>query len=74
MSRACEVCGKGIQFGNQISHAHNVTKRIWAPNLQRVRILVDGRPLTARVCTGCLKSGFVTKHVRKPGAGTKKTA
>lgn len=73
MSRACEICGKGIQFGNQISHAHNVTKRIWAPNLQRVNALVNGQTKSIRVCTNCLKSGFVTKKVRKPGAGTKKT-
>jgi len=28
MAQVCEICGKGPQFGNNISHAHNVTKRI----------------------------------------------
>lgn len=74
MSRACDICGKGIQFGNRVSHAHNVTKRIWAPNLQNVRALVEGRPMRLRVCTNCIKSGFVVKNVRKPGSGTTKTA
>jgi large subunit ribosomal protein L28 len=66
MSRVCDVCGKGIQFGNQISHAHNVSRRIWQPNLQRVRALVDGRPVTLRVCAQCLKSGRVVKNARHP--------
>lgn len=73
MSRACDICGKGIQFGNQISHANNHTKRVWQPNLQRVHAYVEGRPMRIKVCTNCIKSGFVTKHVRKPGAGTTKT-
>jgi len=34
MARVCEVCGRGPQFGNKISHANNVTKRRWNLNLQ----------------------------------------
>jgi large subunit ribosomal protein L28 len=37
------------------------TKRRFDPNLQRVRIVVDGTPTRAYVCTRCLKSGKVTK-------------
>jgi len=51
-------------FGNQISHAHNLSRRIWQPNLQTVRVVIDGRPQRARVCTTCLKSGRVVKNVR----------
>jgi large subunit ribosomal protein L28 len=68
MSLKCEVCGKGILRGNRVSHAHNVSKRIWQPNLQRVRAIVDGRPQRIRVCTSCLKKGLVQTNVR-----TKKT-
>ncbi len=64
MSRICEVCGKGLQRGSRVSHAHNVNKRVWQPNLQRVRALVDGKPRRIRVCTRCLKKGRVIKHVR----------
>jgi large subunit ribosomal protein L28 len=39
------------------------TKRRFDPNLQRVRMLVDGSPKRAYVCTRCLKSGKVTKAV-----------
>ncbi len=66
MSRACDICGKGIMFGNQVSHAHNLSRRIWQPNLQRVRAIVDGKPARIRVCTNCLKSGRVTKNPRVP--------
>ena len=39
MAKQCEICGKGTSFGNNVSHAHNVTSRSWEPNLQRVRAL-----------------------------------
>lgn len=61
MARICEVCGKGPQFGNRISHAHNVTKRRWNVNLQTVRAKVPGGAKRVRVCTSCLKSGLVVK-------------
>jgi large subunit ribosomal protein L28 len=57
--------------GHSVSHAHNLTKRKWNPNLQRVRALVDGRAKNLDVCTRCIRSGKVTKavrNVRKPAA------
>lgn len=47
--------------GSNISHAHNVTKRRFNPNLQRVRTQVDGRVKKMMVCTSCIKSGNVVK-------------
>ena len=64
MSRICKLCGKGLQRGNRVSHAHNESKRVWYPNLQRVRALVDGKPRRIRVCTRCLKKGVVIKNTR----------
>jgi large subunit ribosomal protein L28 len=61
MAQVCDVCGKGPQFGNNISHAHNVTKRRWNVNLQAVKALVNGAPKRIRVCTSCIKSGKVQK-------------
>ncbi len=61
MAKVCEVCGKGPQFGNRISHAHNLTKRRWDPNLQTVRAIVNGGHRRIRVCTSCLRSGKVQK-------------
>jgi large subunit ribosomal protein L28 len=50
-----------------VSHAHNLTKRKWNPNLQRVRAMIDGRPKNVDVCTRCLRSGKVLKAVRGRG-------
>ena len=61
MAKVCEVCGKGPQFGYRISHAHNLTKRRWNPNLQTVRAIVNGGRRRMRVCTSCLRSGKVQK-------------
>lgn len=61
MAKVCEVCGKGPQFGNRISHAHNLTRRRWNPNLQTVRAIVNGGRRRMRVCTSCLRSGKVQK-------------
>lgn len=61
MARVCDICGKGPQFGNNISHAHNKTKRRWNVNLRPVRARVMGVTRRLRVCTGCLRSGKVVK-------------
>ena len=61
MAQVCDICGKGPQFGNNISHAHNVTKRRWNVNLQAVKALVNGAPKRIRVCTSCIKSGKIAK-------------
>lgn len=60
---SCYVCGKGTTVGNNVSHAHNKTKRLVFPNLQRTRILVKGATQREMVCTRCLRSGLVTKAV-----------
>ncbi len=61
MARVCEICGKGPRSGNNVSHAHNLTKRKWYPNLQRVHAIVDGVRKRIRVCTRCIRSGKVIK-------------
>jgi large subunit ribosomal protein L28 len=61
MAQVCEICGKGPQFGNNISHAHNVTKRRWNVNLRPVHAKVKGASKRIRVCTSCLRSGKVVK-------------
>jgi large subunit ribosomal protein L28 len=61
MSRVCEICGKKPLVGNNVSHAHNKTKRRFNPNLQNVRAVSDGRTKKMVVCTNCIKSGRVVK-------------
>ncbi|MBW8005387.1 MAG: 50S ribosomal protein L28 [candidate division NC10 bacterium] len=59
--RRCEICDKGPKVANQISHAHNVSKRRQFPNTQRVHVLIKGAPRYIHVCTRCLRSGKVQK-------------
>ncbi len=63
MARSCIVCNKHTVTGFNVSHSKRHTKREWQPNLQRVRILVAGRPQRAYVCVKCLKSGKVVRAV-----------
>ena len=63
MARVCEICGKGPRFGNNVSHAHNVTRTVWYPNLQRVRAKVGSSVRRIKICTRCLRSGKVQKAV-----------
>ncbi len=63
MSKVCYSCGKGPAFGNSRSHSMVATRRRFDPNLQKVRIRVDGAPRREYVCTRCLKAGKVLKAV-----------
>ncbi len=61
MSRRCDICGKGPMSGNTISHAHNVSKRVFYPNVHMMRVVEDGGVVRKKVCTKCLKAGKVQK-------------
>ncbi len=61
MAKYCEICGKGITTGNNVSHSNRKSKRTWAPNVQRVSAVVDGAPKRLYVCTRCLRSGKVVR-------------
>ena len=63
MSKVCAICGKGPGFGNSRSHSMVATKRRFDPNLQRVRVMLNGVAKRAYVCTRCLKAGKVEKAV-----------
>jgi large subunit ribosomal protein L28 len=61
MPAQCAVCGKQRRVANNVSHSNIKTKSIQRPNLRRVRAVVEGMHRQIRVCTRCLRSGFVTK-------------
>ncbi len=63
MSRVYEVCNKGVVAGVQFSHSHRQSKRTWAPNIKKVRAIVDGTPRRVHVCTRCLRSGKVERAI-----------
>ncbi len=56
MARKCEICGKGPQFGNRVSHSNRKTRHKFNPNIQQVRIEKDGVVRKVRICTSCLRN------------------
>lgn len=59
----CEVCGKCLMFGNKVSHSHRRSNRVYRPNVQRVKAMVEGSPKHIYACTRCLRSGKVQRAV-----------
>ncbi|GMO22342.1 MAG: 50S ribosomal protein L28 [Spirochaetaceae bacterium] len=63
MARVCEICGKRTVSGNKVSHAHNKTRRVWKPNIKKFKTEIEGRTITAHICTRCIKSGYLARKV-----------
>jgi len=61
MMAKCEICAKGVLFGNNVSHSNRKTNRIWNSNVKSVRVKVNGGTQKMYVCTSCLKSGLVER-------------
>ncbi|MDH3230475.1 MAG: 50S ribosomal protein L28 [Alphaproteobacteria bacterium] len=58
MARRCIITGKGVQAGNNVSHAHNKTRRRFLPNLQRVSLQSEalGEAVRMRITTAALRT------------------
>ena len=61
MAKECYVTGRRARSGNNRSHALNASKRTFGANLQKVRIMVDGKPKRVWVSARALKSGIVER-------------
>ncbi len=74
MSRKCDICGKGTIAGNSVprkglpkkkggagQHIGVKSKRVFKPNLVKIKAIVDGSPKSMKICTRCLKSNKVQK-------------
>ncbi|MBL1146757.1 MAG: 50S ribosomal protein L28 [Pseudomonadota bacterium] len=58
MTRLCKVTGKGVQSGNNVSHAHNKTRRRFLPNLQETSFYSETlkRKIRMRVSTSAIRT------------------
>lgn len=56
MSKRCEVSGRGPLSGNRRSHSMRATRRKWNVNLQKVRVVIDGKPQTIKVSARALRT------------------
>jgi len=62
MSKRCQITGKGVMSGNNVSHAKNRTRRRFLPNLQQTSMESEilGRTVSLRVTTSAIRT--VEKH------------
>ncbi|MEM7223305.1 MAG: 50S ribosomal protein L28 [Pseudomonadota bacterium] len=58
MARRCDFTGKGVQTGNNVSHAHNKTRRRFLPNLQKTSLMSDtlGQTVQVRLTARAIKT------------------
>ncbi len=61
MSKECYFTGRKASTGNNRSHAMNANKRTFGANLQKVRVLVDGKPKRVWASARALKSGKIQR-------------
>ncbi len=74
MSRKCEICGKGTVAGHNVprkglpkkkggagQHIGVKTKRVFKPNLLKIKVLDGGSKKSMKICTRCLRSNKVVK-------------
>lgn len=63
MSRVCAITGKRPLSGNKRSHSMRATRRKWNVNLQKVKVVVDGKPQTIRISARALKTLKAKKSI-----------
>lgn len=51
----CQNCGKGKDYGHNVSHAKNRTRRLFLPNLQKLKVFKSGVSIRVLFCTSCIK-------------------
>ena len=58
MARRCDITGKGVMAGNNVSHAHNKTRRRFLPNVQQTSMMSDtlGEMVRMRVSTRAIRT------------------
>ena len=59
----CDICGKGVQSSNNVSHSNRKTNTLWKPNVKKIRVIEDKQVVRKHVCTRCIRSGKVQKDV-----------
>ena len=63
MALICQNCGKGIGYGHAVSHAKNRVRRIFKPNLQKLKVLRNGIVVRVKMCTNCIQRLKMDKRI-----------
>jgi len=61
MAKRCPLSGNDRILGNEVSFSNKKSNRSWAPNVRRVKAVVNGATKRINVCTRCLRSGKVER-------------
>lgn len=56
MAYACDICGKGKQFGNNVPFSQKKTRKVWHPNLQRQHLTIGATRIKVKICTQCIRT------------------
>lgn len=64
MSGRCDICQRTPLFGHRVSHAENKTNRRFVLNIQRRRLLINGKLSRVNICTRCLRTMNKVEKVR----------
>lgn len=65
MSQRCVICGKQPVSGQNKPHSQKRTKRRFMPNLQRIKVMLNGKVQRVKVCTSCIKANKVVRVISK---------
>ena len=57
----CAICEKSAHFGNNVSHSHRRSNKMWKSNVKSVKVKTEGGAKKMYVCTSCLRSGNVER-------------
>ena len=57
----CAICDKGAHFGNNVSHSHRRSNKMWKANIKHVTVKVKKKKKKLYVCDACLRSGAVER-------------
>ena len=57
----CAICEKGAHFGNNVSHSHRRSNKMWKSNVKSVKVKTENGAKNMYVCTSCLRSGNVER-------------
>lgn len=56
MSYACDITGKGKQFGNNVPFSQKKTRKVWKPNLQPKTLIVGGQKVRLKLATSTIRT------------------
>lgn len=56
MSRVCQITGKRPKAGNAISHSQRHTKRVFAPNIKKKNLVINGKKVKMKLSTRALRT------------------